>query len=111
MNPQKLTMSEHPTAALTGDPWIDSYLRFRRAVLDGATAEELTAFADELRRDLPHPAPPPPAAMFIHQDIVITCGASHLSPQLITALWIPGEAVVPRAQTRCAAAAGLSYTS
>lgn len=64
-------------------------------VSDGATVEELTALAEELRRDLPHPTPPPPAAMFIHRDIVITCGASRLSPQLITALWVPAGAVVP----------------
>ena len=31
-----------------------------------------------------------PAAMFIHQDIVITCRASSLSPQLVSALWVPG---------------------
>jgi hypothetical protein len=57
-------------------------------VLDGASFEELTAFAEELKRDLPHPTPPPPAAMFIHRDIVITCGASGLSPQLVSALWV-----------------------
>lgn len=77
------------THELTGDPWIDTYLKFRRAVLDGATFEELTAFAEELKRDLPHPTPPSPAAMFIHQDIAITCGKSNLSPQLVSALWVP----------------------
>jgi hypothetical protein len=56
----------------TGDPWID--LRFRQAVLDGATADELTDFAHELQRGLPGPTPPPPAAMFIHADIAITLG-------------------------------------
>ncbi len=71
---------------LTGDPWIDTYLKFRRAVLDGATIKELTAYAEELTP----PTPPPPAAMFIHQDIVITCRASRLSPQLVSALWVPG---------------------
>jgi hypothetical protein len=76
-------------SAGTGDPWIDAYLRFRRAVLDGATIDELTAFAAELKRNLPHQAPPPPAAMFIHHDIIITCGTSSLSPQLVTALWVP----------------------
>lgn len=74
---------------LTGDPWIDGYLEFRRAVLDGATIEELTALANELKRDLPHPTPPPPAAMFIHRDIIITCRASSLSPHLVSALWVP----------------------
>lgn len=73
----------------TGDPWIDAYLRFRRAFLDGATADELTGFAEELKRDLPCPTPPPPAAMFIHADIVITCGAEGVSTPLVTALWVP----------------------
>lgn len=84
---------------LTGDLWIDTYLKFRRAVLDGATIEELTAFAEELKRDLPHPTPPPPAAMFIHRDILITCRASSLSPQLISALWVPrGDGIASRLQ-------------
>lgn len=69
-------MSEPPTGESTGDPWIDAYLKFRRAFLDGATFDELVAFAEELKRDLPHPAPPLPAAMFIHRDIIITCGSS-----------------------------------
>jgi anthranilate phosphoribosyltransferase len=64
-------------------------LRFRQAVLDGATVEELTSFADELKRRLPGPAPPPPAAMFIHADIVITCGEENMSTPLVTALWVP----------------------
>lgn len=80
---------EEQPRELTGDPWIDGYLRFRSAVLDGATIEELTAFAEELKRDLPHPTPPPPAAMFIHRDILITCRASSLSSQLVSALWVP----------------------
>lgn len=82
-------ISEPSTDESTGDPWIDTYLRFRRAVLDGATFGELVSFAEELKRGLPHPTPPPPAAMFIHSDIIITCGSSGLSPQLVTALWIP----------------------
>ncbi|MDQ3764929.1 MAG: hypothetical protein M3460_26490 [Actinomycetota bacterium] len=73
----------------TGDPWIDSYLRFRQAVLDGATAGELTDFAAELKRGLPTPTPPPPAAMFIHADIIITCSAEGVSTALVTALWVP----------------------
>lgn len=77
----------------TGSPWIDAYLRFRQAFLDGATVDELTAVADELKRGLPGPTPPPPAAMFIHADIVITCGAQGLSAPLVTALWVPHDTV------------------
>jgi hypothetical protein len=55
-----------------GGPWIDSYLRFRRAWLDGATEGELTDLATECRRGLPSPTPPIPATMFIHRDILIT---------------------------------------
>lgn len=73
----------------TGDPWIDAYLKFRQAFLDGATVEELTDFAEELKRGLPAPTPPPPAAMFIQEDIIITCGAESVSMPLITALWLP----------------------
>lgn len=73
----------------TGDPWIDAYLRFRQAVLDGATADELTDFAHELHRGLPGQAPPPPAAMFIHADIAITCSSKGVPMPLITALWRP----------------------
>ena len=65
-------MSEPPV--VTGDPWIDAYLRFRRAWLDGATESELADLATECRRGLPSPTPPTPAAMFIHRDIVITAG-------------------------------------
>ena len=75
----------------TEDPWIDAYLRFRQAFLNGATVEELTDFANELKRGLPGPTPPPPAAMFIHADIVITCGAKGVSTPLVTALWVPDE--------------------
>ena len=73
----------------TGDPWIDAYLRFRRAWLDGATAAELTDLAVECQRGLPSPAPPAPAAMFIHRDILITAGSKALTPQLVTSLWVP----------------------
>ncbi|MGH3984195.1 MAG: hypothetical protein ACRDST_16315 [Pseudonocardiaceae bacterium] len=72
---------------VTGDPWIDAYLTFRRAWLEGATESELADLASECRRGLPSPAPPVPAAMFIHWDIVTTAGGKALSPQLITALW------------------------
>jgi hypothetical protein len=34
--------SEPPVC--TGDPWIDAYLKFRQACLDGATPDELTGF-------------------------------------------------------------------
>ena len=77
---------------VTGDPWIDAYLTFRRAWLDGATEGELTDLATEYRRDLPSPAPPAPAAMFIHRDILITCRQKALPPQLVTALWMPDSA-------------------
>lgn len=80
-------VSEPPV--YTGDPWVDAYLKFRQAYLDGATAEELTGFAHELKRDLPTPSPPPPAAMFIHADILITCGTKGVSTPLVTALWVP----------------------
>ena len=43
--------------AYTEDPWIDAYLRIRQAFLNGATVEELTGFADELKRSLPGPTP------------------------------------------------------
>lgn len=78
-------VSEPPVG--TGDPWLDAYLRFRQAYLDGATADELIGFADELKRDLPTPTPPPPAAMFIYADIFITC--KGISTPLVTALWVP----------------------
>lgn len=80
-------MTEPPVC--TEDPWIDAYLRFRQALLDGASVEELTGFADELKHGLPSPTPPPPAAMFIHADIVITCGVENVSTPLVTALWVP----------------------
>ena len=73
----------------TGDPWIDAYLTFRRAWLDGATKSELTDLATECRRGLPSPKPPIPAALFIHRDILITAGQRALPAQLITALWVP----------------------
>jgi hypothetical protein len=73
----------------TGDPWIDAYLSFRQAYLDGATADELTNFAEELKRGLPGLTPSIPAATFIHADIVITCGTQGVSTPLVTALWIP----------------------
>lgn len=73
----------------TGDPWIDAYCTFRQAWLDGATEGELTDLAIECRRRLPSPTPPVPAALFIHHDILITAGRKALSPQLVTALWVP----------------------
>ncbi|MGH3697816.1 MAG: hypothetical protein ACRDRX_28195 [Pseudonocardiaceae bacterium] len=76
----------------TGDPWIDGYLTFRRAWLDGATEDELTDLANQCRRGLPSPTPPAPAAMFIHRDILITCGQQALPARLITALWVPDSA-------------------
>ncbi len=77
---------------VTGDPWIDAYLTFRRAWLDGASESELADLATECRRDLPSPAPPISSAMFIHRDIVITAGQKALSARLVTALWVPDGA-------------------
>lgn len=79
-----------------GDPWINAYLRFRRAWLDGATADELTDLVIECRRDLPSPTPPVPAAMLIHSDILITSQRSMLPRQLVTALWVPDGAGIAR---------------
>ncbi|MGH3695872.1 MAG: hypothetical protein ACRDRX_18095 [Pseudonocardiaceae bacterium] len=81
-------MSE-PRELTTGDLWINAYLTFRRAWLEGATESELTDLAIECRRGLPGPTPPIPAAMFIHSDILITVGQKALSPRLVTALWVP----------------------
>jgi hypothetical protein len=80
----------------TGDPWIDAYLRFRRAWVDGATEGELADLARELRRGLPSPAPPVPAALFIHRDILITAGQKAVSRQLVTALWVPDSGCTAR---------------
>jgi hypothetical protein len=77
---------------LTGDPWIDAYVRFRRAWLDGASESELADLASECRRDLPSSTPPVPAAMFIHHDILLTTRQQALSPRLATALWVPDGA-------------------
>jgi hypothetical protein len=74
---------------LTGDPWIDAYLAFRQAWVDGASERELTDLANEYRRGLPNPTPPIPAAMFIHRDILITSRQNALPRQLVTALWVP----------------------
>jgi hypothetical protein len=79
---------------VTGDPWIDAYLKFRQAWLDGATESELTDLAAECRRDLPSPTPPTPAALFIHRDIMITSEQNPLPRQLITALWVPDSAAL-----------------
>jgi hypothetical protein len=73
----------------TGDPFIDAYLRFRQAWVDGATEDELTDLARECRRGLPSSALPVAAAMFIHCDILITAGQQALSPRVVTALWVP----------------------
>ncbi|MGH4002544.1 MAG: hypothetical protein ACRDSO_00310 [Pseudonocardiaceae bacterium] len=86
-------MSEPP--ACTGDPWIDAYLAFRQAWIDGATEGELIDLATECRRGLPSPTPPVPAAMFIHRDVLITAGQKALSPQLVTALWVPDGVCTP----------------
>lgn len=80
----------------TGDPWIDSYLIFRRAWLDGASESELAELARECRRGLPSPTPPIPAAMLIHSDILITSRRNALPRQLITALWVPNGACTTR---------------
>ncbi len=64
-------------------------MRFRQAWVDGATEGELAELATECRRGLPSPAPPVPAALFIHRDIVITAGPKALSARLVAALWVP----------------------
>lgn len=87
-------VSEPPVC--TGDPWIDRYLIFRQAWIDGATEGELTDLANECRRGLPSPTPPVPAAMFIHRDVLITAGQKALSPQLVTALWVPDSVCTAR---------------
>lgn len=79
---------------VTGDPWIDAYLTFRRAWLDEATVGELADLAMELKHGLPNLVPPAPAAMFIHRDILITCGQRGLSQELANALWVPHPAGV-----------------
>jgi hypothetical protein len=76
----------------TGDPWIDAYLTFRQAWLDGATEDELTDLATECRRGLPSPTPPAPAALFIHRDTLIISQRNALPRQLVTALWVPDPA-------------------
>jgi hypothetical protein len=73
----------------TGDPWIDAYLIFRQAWADGATEGELNDLAAECKRGLPSSAPPVPAAMFIHRDILITAGQKAITPRLVAALWVP----------------------
>jgi hypothetical protein len=83
-------MSESPEP--TGDPWIDAYLTFRRAWVEGASETELTDLASECRRGLPSPTPPIPAALFIHHDILITSQHTTLPRQLVTALWVPQSA-------------------
>ena len=83
-------MTESPE--VTGDPWIDAYLKFRQAWLDSATESELTDLAAECRRGLPSPTPSIPAALFIHRDILITSERNALPRQLVTALWVPDGA-------------------
>ncbi|MGH3825533.1 MAG: hypothetical protein ACRDRA_22245 [Pseudonocardiaceae bacterium] len=80
----------------TGDPWIDGYLTFRRAWVDGATEGELADLAAECRRGLPSPTPPIPAALFIHSDILITSQRNTLPRQLVTALWVPDSVCIAR---------------
>ncbi len=67
------------------NPWIAAYLTLRWAVLTGElhTQDEIAAYAAELRRNLPDPAPPPSIAAFIAADIKITF------PLLTDALWTP----------------------
>ncbi|MGH3821434.1 MAG: hypothetical protein ACRDRA_01100 [Pseudonocardiaceae bacterium] len=76
----------------TGDPWIDAYMAFRRAWVQGGTEGELTDLARELKQKLPSSTPPIPAALFIHRDILITSQRNTLPRQLVTALWVPTRA-------------------
>jgi hypothetical protein len=85
-------MTENEPRDVTGDPWIDAYMTFRQAWLAGATESELTDLAAECRRGLPSPTPPPPAALFIHRDILITSQQNTSPRQLVTALWVPDSA-------------------
>lgn len=77
---------------VTGDPWIDAYMAFRRAWVQGGTEGELTDLAMELKQGLPSSTPPIPAALFIHRDILITSQQNTLPRQLVTALWVPNRA-------------------
>lgn len=77
---------------VTGDPWIDAYMIFRWAWVQGGTEGALTDLARELKQELPSSTPPIPAALFIHRDILITSQRNTLPRQLITALWVPHHA-------------------
>ncbi|MGH3821583.1 MAG: hypothetical protein ACRDRA_01870 [Pseudonocardiaceae bacterium] len=90
------SLSDHDThhGSMREDGTIDAYLTFRQAWIDGATEGELADLATECRRGLPSPAPPAPAAMFIHRDILITSGQKALPAQLVTALWVPEQACI-----------------
>jgi hypothetical protein len=81
------------TIEKTDDPWIDAYLAFRGAVLDGElkTVADVEEYAHEAQRGLPAGGPSIPAAMFITADVAVTF-AGESFPVLMTALWTPHEA-------------------
>lgn len=82
-----------PTIEKTDDPWIDAYLVFREAVLNGEfeTVADVEEYAREAQRGLPAGGPSTPAAMFITGDVAVTF-AGESFPMLMTALWTPQEA-------------------
>jgi hypothetical protein len=79
-----------PTIEKTDDPWIDAYLVFRGAVLNGGfeTVADVEEYAREAQRGLPPGGPSIPAAMFITGDVAVTF-AGESFPVLMTALWTP----------------------
>ena len=92
-------MNKPMTEPATGDPWIDAYLAFRAALLDGRFSDlaEVKAYALEAKRHLPSPSPSMPAAIFITRDIARTFPAWS-SPELMTALWVPSDGRPPDSQ-------------
>lgn len=85
-----MTDQLEPTVKKTDDPWIDAYLAFRKAVLNGEfeTVAAVEEYAREAQRGLPGGGPSIPAAMFITGDIAIAF-AGESFPVLMTALWTP----------------------
>lgn len=82
-------------APVTGDPWIDAYLKLMVAWRQKMPASDLTDYARELRRALPSPSPPPggPADMFIRADRAMRGITPALIETLIPggALWMPNQ--------------------
>ncbi|MGH3822113.1 MAG: hypothetical protein ACRDRA_04625 [Pseudonocardiaceae bacterium] len=76
---------------MTGDPWMDAWLKWRRAVEDNpsATTADLDAYARELKRGLPERAPSVPAALFIQGEIARLRVDPRITRSVATALWLP----------------------